>query len=393
VSVITESVSFNHLSVFGPDYVRALAPYIAGRSIAVVAREFGLVESHIIKLASNENPLGMPSGARRAIEALARAGTTEYPDPDAYELKAAIAQSLQISRSWITIGNGSSDILEMIAKAFVEDGKSVVVSQYAFSAYLLAIAGVNARPIIVPAAHFGHDLDAMLDAIEPDTKLIFVANPNNPTGTFNTPDQIRRFIERVPENIVVVLDEAYTEYLGDQEQSDISELVSRYRNLIVVRTFSKAFGLASLRIGFAVAQEHLSDLLNRVRLPFNTSAYAQAAAVAAIADQDFVVRSRAENHAGREQLYAGFDQMDLSYLRSAGNFVLVNVGNGSKVFALLLKAGIIVRPVANYGLPDWLRVSVGLRDQNRRFLEVLSPIMERDLTAENEMRGASLCQS
>jgi histidinol-phosphate aminotransferase len=352
-----------------------MKPYAAGQPISAIAREFGLDEKEIIKLASNENPLGMPSCARLAIEELARCGEPRYPDPDAYQLKTAIEQTLQIPRAWITIGNGSSDLLKMAGNAFVEKGQSVVVSQYAFSAYLLAVAGVGARSIVVPALDFGHDLDAMLHAIEPDTKLIFIANPNNPSGTFNTPDKIRCFLEHVPENIVVVLDEAYTEYLPDQQQSDVAQLVAQFRNLVVVRTFSKAYALASLRIGFAVAQEHLSDLLNRVRLPFNTSVFAQAAANAALADRDFVARSRTENFTGREQLYAGFDKGGLPYLRSAGNFVLVCVGHGTKVFTALLQEGIIVRPVTSYGLPEWLRVSVGLRDQNKRFLESLTSIM------------------
>jgi histidinol-phosphate aminotransferase len=381
------------LGIFGPNYVQSLKPYVAGRSIAAVARELGLDESEILKLASNENPFGMPNDARRVLETLARSGGTAYPDPDAYELKTAITQALQIPRSWITIGNGSSDLLEMTTKALVEKGQSVVVSQYAFSAYLLAIQGVNARPIIVPATDFGHDLDAMLEAIEPDTKLIFVANPNNPTGTFNTPERIRRFLDRVPEEVVVVLDEAYTEYLLDEQQSNLTELVPKYRNLIVVRTFSKAYALASLRIGFAIAQEHLSVLLNRVRLPFNTNVYAQAAATAAIVDKDFVDRSRTENFAGLQQLYARFNEMCLSYVQSHGNFVLIHVGDGAKVFTALLKMAIIVRPVSGYGLPEWLRISIGLRDQNERFLESLTSILAHDLASDCGHEGAHSCQN
>jgi histidinol-phosphate aminotransferase len=379
--------------IFGPDYVRSLMPYVAGKPISAVAREFGLDESKILKLASNENPRGMPVGARSAVEALVRHGMAAYPDPDAYELKTILEQTIQIPRAWITMGNGSNDLLEMSARAFVERGQSVVVSQYAFSAYLLAIAGVGARSIVVPAKDFGHDLDAMLQAIEPDTRLIYLANPNNPTGTFCLPEQIRYFLERVPENIVVVLDEAYADYLSDEQQSDVASLVAQHRNLVIVRTFSKAYALASLRIGFAVAQEHLSDLLNRVRQPFNTSVCAQAAAMAAIADRDFVHRSRSENFTGREQLYAGFDEIGLPYLQSAGNFVLVRVGDGAKVFTTLLQAGIIVRPVLNYGLPEWLRVSVGLRGQNERFLKALASMMASDSLIEHKSTGAGVCRS
>ena len=230
---------------FGPHYVRSLKVYAAGRPISAIAREYSLDENDILKLASNENPLGMSASARRAIEAVASSGTAAYPDPDAFELKTAIEAVFQVPRSWITIGNGSNDLLEMAVKAFVEKGQSAIVSQYAFSAYLLAIAGVDARAIVVPARNFGHDLDAMLDAIEPDTKLIFIANPNNPTGTFCAPQEIRRFLERVPEDIIVVLDEAYAEYLLDEQHTDIADLVAEHGNLIVVRTFSKAYALAA----------------------------------------------------------------------------------------------------------------------------------------------------
>jgi histidinol-phosphate aminotransferase len=379
--------------VLGPDYVRSLKPYVGGKTISAVAREFALDENKILKLASNENPRGMPVGARHALEALVHQGIAAYPDPDAYELKTVLGETIKIPRSWITMGNGSSDLLEMSARAFVEKGQSVVVSQYAFSAYLLAITGVGARPIIVPAADFGHDLDAILHAIEPDTKLIYIANPNNPTGAFCVPEQIRHFLQRLPETIVVVLDEAYADYLSDEQQTDVALLVVEHRNLVVVRTFSKAYALASLRIGFAVAQELLSDLLNRVRQPFNTSVFAQAAATAAVADRGFVDRSRSENFTGREQLYAGFEGIGLPYLQSAGNFVLVRVGDGAKVFTTLLRAGIIVRPVLNYGLPEWLRVSVGLRDENERFLETLKSTMANDSLIELENRGAGACRN
>jgi histidinol-phosphate aminotransferase len=390
--LIREIMSINSF-IFGPEYVRSLKPYVAGKPISAVAREFGFDENKIVKLASNENPRGMPVGARVAVEAVIRHGPAAYPDPDAYELKTILEQTIHIPRTWITVGNGSNDLLEMSARAFVERGQSVVVSQYAFSAYLLAIAGVGARPIIVPATDFGHDLDAMLHAIEPDTRLIYIANPNNPTGTFCLPEQMRSFLQRVPKNIIVVLDEAYAEYLPDEQQSDVASLVAQHRNLVIVRTFSKAYALASLRIGFAVAQEHLSDLLNRVRQPFNTSVFAQAAATAAIADREFVDRSRSENVTGRKQLYAGFEAIGLPYLRSAGNFVLVGVGDGAKVFTALLEAGIIVRPVLNYGLPEWLRVSVGLRDQNERFLETLTSITANDSLVEHKSRGAAVCRN
>ncbi len=376
---------------FGPHYVRSLKVYVAGRPISAVAREYSLDENEIIKLASNENPLGMPASARRAIEGVARSGTAAYPDPDAFELKSAIEAAFHVPRSWITVGNGSNDLIEMAVKAFVEKGQSAMVSQYAFSAYLLAIAGVDGRAIVVPARDYGHDLEAMLDAVEPDTRLIFIANPNNPTGTFCAVEEIRRFLERVPEHIIVVLDEAYSEYLRDEQHTDVARLVAEHGNLIVVRTFSKAYGLAGLRIGFAAAQEHLSELLNRVRQPFNTSVFAQAAAAAAIADEEFVARSRRENFTGLQQLYDGLDRMGLRYLPSAGNFVLIQVGDGARVSTELLRAGIIVRPVGDYGLMEWLRVSVGLSEHNRRFLKALDGIMTRD--AGHDLKGEKICRN
>jgi histidinol-phosphate aminotransferase len=363
------AAAFEH----GPSYIRRMQPYVAGRPISAVARELGMEESAILKMASNENPLGMPERARRAIEAtLAQSGSALYPDPDAFALKSAIEAAIGVPRSLITIGNGSNELIDLITRAVVAKGESVVVSEYAFSAYSLAIAAVDARAITVPARNFGHDLEAMLWSIQADTKLIFVANPNNPTGTFHDAMAIRSFLDRVPASVVVVLDEAYTEYLDPEQQSDVAELVARYPNLVVVRTFSKAYALAGLRVGFAVAQEGLSELLNRVRLPFNTSVLAQAAAAAAIGDTEFVARTRRMNREGLQQLYAGFTALRLEFLPSAGNFVLVRVGDAAGVFARLLAGGIIVRPVVNYGLAEWLRISVGLPEQNQRLLEALA---------------------
>jgi histidinol-phosphate aminotransferase len=352
---------------------------MAGRPVSAVAREFALDEREIVKLASNENPLGMPQGARAAIAALAAAGSALYPDPDAYALKGAIGRALNVPRAWITVGNGSAELVEILTRALVEKGQSVVVSEYAFSVYESSAAGVGAKAIVVPAANFGHNLEAMLAAIDSDTKVIFLANPNNPTGTFHEPAAIRGLLERVPERVVVVLDEAYSEYLTDGQRTDVAELVGTYPNLIVLRTFSKGFGLAALRIGFAIAQEQLSGLLNRVRQAFNTSAFAQAAATAALADREFVAHSRAVNFAGLKQLYSGLDALNLAYLRSAGNFVLIRVGDGARVFERLLRMGVIVRPVGNYGLPEWLRVSVGTEEQNGRFLKGLGLVLGRML--------------
>jgi histidinol-phosphate aminotransferase len=359
---------------FGPSYVRAIAPYIAGKPISEVAREFGLDEARIVKLASNENPLGMPESAQRAIAEAAR-DLGRYPDSNGFELKAALAARYDVPPEWITLGNGSNDILEIAAHAFVEKGQSIVYSQYSFAVYALATQGLGARAIVTPAVNYGHDLDAMLAAIADDTRLVFIANPNNPTGTFIDGATLEAFIAKVPQSVVVVLDEAYTEYLAADQRYDAIAWARRYPNLLVSRTLSKAYGLAGLRIGFAIAQPGLTDLMNRLRQPFNVNTLAQAAAIAALADKPFLDKSAALNAAGYRELTAAFDRLGLEYVPSYGNFVLVRVGHddgaGNRVNLALLKQGVIVRPVGNYGLPQWLRVTIGLPEENAAFIAAL----------------------
>ncbi|MFK4448020.1 histidinol-phosphate aminotransferase [Caballeronia udeis] len=361
-------------SQFGPSYVRAIAPYIAGKPISEVAREFGLNEADIVKLASNENPLGMPESAKlamaQAIEELGR-----YPDSNGFDLKAALSERYGVPPEWITLGNGSNDILEIAAHAFVEKGQSIVYAQYSFAVYALATQGLGARAIVVPAVKYGHDLEAMLAAIADDTRLVFVANPNNPTGTFIDGRTLEAFIARVPRHVAIVLDEAYTEYLAKDKRYDSIEWVRRYPNLLVSRTFSKAFGLAGLRVGFAIAQPEQTDLLNRLRQPFNVNSMAQAAAIAALKDTAFLAKSAEINAAGYRRLTEAFDKLGLEYVPSDGNFVMVRVGNddaaGQRVNLALLKQGVIVRPVANYGLLPWLRVTIGLPEENEAFIAAL----------------------
>jgi histidinol-phosphate aminotransferase len=359
---------------FGPSYVRAIAPYIAGKPISEVAREFGLDEATIVKLASNENPLGMPESAQRAM-AQAASELGRYPDANAFELKAALSERYGVPADWITLGNGSNDILEIAAHAFVEKGQSIVYAQYSFAVYALATQGLGARAIVVPAVEYGHDLDAMLAAITDDTRLIFVANPNNPTGTFIAGPKLEAFLDKVPRHVAVVLDEAYTEYLPEEKRYDSIAWVRRYPNLLVSRTFSKAFGLAGLRVGFAIAQPELTDLLNRLRQPFNVNTLAQAAAIAALNDQAFLEKSAALNAQGYRRLTEAFDKLGLEYVPSDGNFVLVRVGDddaaGNRVNLELLKQGVIVRPVGNYGLPQWLRITIGLPEENEAFIAAL----------------------
>jgi histidinol-phosphate aminotransferase len=359
-----------------PEWVRAIAPYRAGKPISEVAREYGLDEARIVKLASNENPLGMPESARLAMIAAA-ADLGRYPDANGFDLKAALSNRFGVPVEWITLGNGSNDILELVSQAFLKPGSSAVYSQHSFAVYELATQARGARSIVVPAKQFGHDLAAMRAAIAPDTRVMFVANPNNPTGTFLPAAELERFLASVPPEVVVVLDEAYNEYLEPQDRYDALSWVARHPNLVVSRSFSKAYGLAGLRIGYGVAQPAITDLLNRVRQPFNVNSIAQAAAVAALADREFLERSRALNTQGRHELSLAFEAMGLRYLPSYGNFVLVEVGDAAAVNEALLRAGVIVRPVGNYGLPTWLRISVGLPEENAVFLSALRAALGR----------------
>jgi len=363
---------------FGPDYVRAIAPYQGGKPIAEVAREFGLDEATIVKLASNENPLGMPESAKKAMAA-AVADLGRYPDANGFDLKQAISAKYDVPQGWITLGNGSNDILELAAHAFVEPGQSVVYAQFSFAVYALATQAVGARAIVVSAKDFGHDLAAMAAAITADTKLVFIANPNNPTGTFLAAADIDAFLQRVPPQVVVVLDEAYNEYLAPELQYDSIAWVRQYPNLLVSRTLSKAYGLAGLRIGFGIAQPALTDMLNRIRQPFNVNSMAQAAAVAALNDRAFLQKSAQLNADGYRQLTQAFDELGLEYVPSRGNFVLVRVGDddgaGARVNLALLRQGVIVRPVGNYGLPQWLRISIGLPEENATFIAALKRVL------------------
>lgn len=358
-----------------PDYVLAIAPYQAGKPIGELAREFKLDPAGIVKLASNENPLGLPESARRAM-ADAISGLGRYPDPNGFELKAALSARYGVPADWITLGNGSNDLLELASLALLAPDASAVYAQHAFTVYRLATQARGARHIMVPARDYGHDLDAMYDAIDEDTRLVFIANPNNPTGTFLPADRIAAFLARVHDRwgdrVTVLLDEAYNEYLDPEFRFDSARWVEQYGNLIVSRTFSKAYGLAGLRVGYAIAQPGLTDVLNRVRQPFNVNSLAQVAAIAALGDAAFLQQSYELNKTGKQVLVEGFTRLGLEFVPSYGNFVLVRVGDAARINLELLKQGVIVRPVAGDGLPEWLRVSIGLPDENARFLDALT---------------------
>ncbi|HHA19342.1 MAG TPA: histidinol-phosphate transaminase, partial [Methylophaga sp.] len=326
-----------------------------------------------VKLASNENPLG-PSDKVLAAITEASKELTRYPDGNGFTLKSALADKYQLNVDQITLGNGSNDVLELIARAFVSPNEEVMFSQYAFAVYPLVTQAIGAKAVIVPARNFGHDLQAMSTLISDKTKLIFIANPNNPTGTYLSADEIETFFDRVPQHTLVVLDEAYVEY-GEQDVDSIS-LLNKYPNLIITRTFSKAYGLAGLRVGYALSDPEVADLLNRIRQPFNVNALALASAAVALKDDAYIAQTKQLNDAGMAQLIAGFDALGLSYIPSKGNFITVDVQrSGEEVFADLLRLGVIVRPVSNYDLPTHIRVSIGLEHENQRFLDALGQIL------------------
>ena len=366
-------------SSIAPPYVRGIAPYQGGRPISEIAREFGFAESQIVKLASNENPLGMSPKAREAMLAAA-ADLGRYPDGNGFELKAAISKRFGISTDWITLGNGSNDILELAAHAFLQPDRESVYSQHSFAVYALATQATGAKAVVVPAtAALGHDLPAMRKAVNDRTGIVCIANPNNPTGTFLKPAEVIAFIKDIPARTLIVLDEAYTEYLSDNDRYNAFEWVAQYPNLLVSRSFSKAYGLAGLRIGFGVARPEITDLLNRIRQPFNVNSMAQAAACAALFDDEFLALSRRVNQEGLAQIAAAAKDLGLSFVPSWGNFLLIKMGDaadaGMQVFQALLAKGVITRPVANYGLPQWLRISIGTREENARCIEALREVL------------------
>ncbi|HEX9398450.1 MAG TPA: histidinol-phosphate transaminase [Burkholderiales bacterium] len=354
-----------------PSYVRSIAPYQPGKPISELARELGLQEASIVKLASNENPRGIGPRTRAAIEA-AIPEIARYPDGNGFELKTALARRYGVDMASIVLGNGSNDVLELAALAFLGPGRAAVYAQHAFAVYPLATQARGARGIEVPANGYAHDLDAMARAIDDETFVAWIANPNNPTGTHAKSEEVEAFLRRVPERVLVVLDEAYNEYLPPERRADSVKWLKRHPNLVITRTFSKAYGLAGLRVGYALAHPSVADVMNRVRQPFNVNSVALAAATAALEDMEFVARSYAENLQGMRQLEEGARRLGLAHIPSFGNFITLRVGKAAEVFKRLLRRGVIVRPVGNYGLPEHLRVTVGTVQENEKFLAALA---------------------
>lgn len=365
-------VSINNLALPG---VQKLRPYEAGKPVDELERELGI--TGIIKLASNENPLGpsaqVVDALQRQISELAR-----YPDGNAFRLKQALADMHAVDAKQITVGNGSNDILELIARAFVATDNEVLFSEHAFAVYPIVTQAVGATAVVVPARDWGHDLKAMAAAVTERTKLIFVANPNNPTGTCINADELKSFIRTVPGRVLVVIDEAYFEYAQDLfvGYQSASDWLAEFPNLIVTRTFSKAYGLAGLRVGYGVSSTEVSDFLNRVRQPFNVNSMAMAAAIAALKDRGHLNTSLRVNREGLVQYETAFTAMGLGWIPTAGNFISVNLKcNGREVFNKLLHEGVITRPVDNYGMPDFLRITIGTHDENARCIDALNKVL------------------
>lgn len=373
--------SMSDPSAIAPAHIRSIAPYQGGRPIGEIAREFGFEESQIVKLASNENPLGMGPKAKAAILAHAD-GLARYPDGNGVDLKNAIFRKFGVAPDWITIGNGSNDILELVAHAFLSTSRESVYSNHSFAVYALATQAAGAKAVVTPAtAELGHDLVAMRNALNDRTGVVWVANPNNPTGSFIDAKTLEAFIGDVPAHVLVVLDEAYTEYLEAQDRYDSFGWVKKYPNLLVSRSFSKAYGLAGLRVGFGVTQPGVTELLNRIRQPFNVNALAQTAATAALFDEDFLLRTQEVNRRGKRQLEEALKTLGLKTIDSWGNFILVKVGESSDagvaLFRALLSLGVITRPVANYGLGQWLRISIGTEKENDILISALPKALKK----------------
>jgi len=356
--------------------VQKLPPYQAGKPIDELAREIGFAVDDIVKLASNENPLGLSDKVKEALSE-SFDDLSRYPNANGYDLKQALAEKYDVEASQITLGNGSNDLLDIVARTYVTANDEVIFAEHAFVVYPIVTKIIGAKAVVVPAKDYGHDLDAMLAAVTAKTKLVFIANPNNPTGTFLSQDDLEDFLDELPSNIIVVLDEAYFEYADIIARGNAIEWLKQYPNLIVSRTFSKAYGLAGLRIGYSLSSSDVAELLNRVRQPFNCSVLALKAATTILLDERYLLDSVCLNNRGMKDLTAFFERHNLEFIPSMGNFITVNVGqSGDDVYQDLLKEGVIVRPITGYGLPNHLRISIGTEKENQRFKGALIKVLE-----------------
>jgi len=366
--------------------VAQLNPYIPGKPVSELEREYGVTNA--VKIASNENPLGPGAKVLNHLQSLLAQPQelSRYPDGNGFILKNKLLEKLSIDLdlAQITLGNGSNDILDIIARTFATQGDEVIFSQYAFAVYPIATQAVGATAVVTAAVNWGHDLDAMLAAITDKTRIIFIANPNNPTGTCLSSQELENFLKKVPQHIVVVIDEAYEEYashkdsgFSDTYHSMISSL-TQFKNLVITRTFSKAYGLASFRVGYALSSIDVADFLNRIRQPFNNNTFALEAAATALDDTDHLQKSVALNWQGMTYLTDAFSTLGLNYIPSAGNFVCLQTGvDSAEIYEQLLYEGIITRPVGNYQMPEHLRISIGTMEENQRFISALKKVLAK----------------
>ncbi|MGH8719599.1 MAG: histidinol-phosphate transaminase [Burkholderiales bacterium] len=356
------------LCELAPSYIQSIAPYQPGKPMSELERELGI--KNAVKLASNENPLG-PSPRALAAAHSALDDVSRYPDGNGFALKAALAARYKVAMDNIVLGNGSNDVLELLARAYLFPGAQAVYSQHAFAVYPLVTQAAGAEGVEAPARNYDHDLAAMANAVTEKTRIVFIANPNNPTGTLVTRSELLEFLRALPVSVLVALDEAYDEYLFADLKSNSVAWLAEFPNLVITRTFSKAYGLAGLRVGFALCSAPVADMMNRVRQPFNVNSIALAAAEAALADTDFVENSVRLNSEGLRQITSGFINLGIKFIPSFANFVSFELPDAQAVYQKLLRRGIIVRPIANYGMPKHLRVSIGRAEENAQFLRAL----------------------
>ena len=358
-----------------PENIRSMIPYEPGKPVTEVERELGI--SNSLKLASNENPLGPSPLALRAVEA-ALGDLHRYPDGGGYHLRRRLSGKLDVPIERIVLGTGSNELIDLLTRIFLKPGDEAIVSDLAFLMYRQIVQAVNGTVRIVPHRQYAHDLDAMADAVTENVRIVYLANPNNPTGTMFRKENFERFIERVPANVLIVVDEAYFEYIDDPEYPDSSTYQAGRDNLVTLRTFSKIYGLAGLRIGYAIGPAEIIEDVNRIRPPFNANSLAQVAALAALDDKDHVRRSREENRRGLDYLEKAISGLDLEVVPSWANFILVCLPiDGKTFFEALLKEGVIVRPLIPYGLPGHVRISVGTQTENERLIQAMKIVLDR----------------